>query len=102
MIKNILFLFLSSLITISYANYLDDWTNYDLCRWMDAAIVPEHISDEMYARKVVCFNDSEVAELKSQATYVSENENFFPAPKASTKVKHDGGFTFRINYKITL
>ena len=102
MIKKIIFLFLISLISISYANYLDDWTNEDLCRWMDAEIIPEHISDEMYARKVVCFNDSEVAELKSQATYVSENENFFPAPKASAKLKHNSGFTFRINYKITL
>ena len=102
MIKKIIFLFLISLISISYANYLDDWTNEDLCRWMDAALVPEHISDEMYARKVVCFNDSEVTELISQATYVSEHGTIFPSPKPSAKVKHDSGFTFRINYKITL
>ena len=100
--KKCLVLFLSGLINISYANYLDDWTNEDLCRWMDVALIPEHISDEMYARKVVCFNDSEVTELISQATYVIENGIFFPSPRASTKVKHDNGFTFRINYKITL
>ena len=102
MIKKYLFLFLSSLLSISYANYLDDWTNEDLCRWMDAELIPEHISDEMYARKVICFNDSEVIELTSQATYVSENGTVFPSPKLSTKVKSDNGFTFRINYKITL
>ena len=85
-----------------FANYLDDWTNEDLCRWMDAALIPEHISDEMYSRKVVCVNDSEVIELTSQATYVSEHGTVFPSPKPSAKVKHDSGFTFRINYKITL
>jgi len=102
MIKKYLLLFLTSLISISHANYLDDWTNEDLCRWMDAALIPEHISDEMYARKVVCFNNSEVTELISQATYISENGTVFPSPKPSVKVKHDNGFTLRINYKITL
>ena len=102
MIKKYSFLFLSSLISISYANYLDDWTNEDLCRWMDAALIPEHILDEMYARKVVCSNNSEDIELTSQATYMSEYGTVFPSPKTSAKVKHDSGFTFRINYKITL
>ena len=102
MLKKCSFLFLSSLISISYANYLDDWTDEDLCRWMDAAIIPENISDEIYARKVICFNDSEVMELTSQAIYVSENGTVFPSPKPSAKLKHNSGFTFRINYKITL
>ncbi len=48
MIKKYLFLFLSSLISVSYANSLDDWTNEDLCRWMDAALISEHISEAMY------------------------------------------------------
>ncbi len=102
MLKKYSFLFLSSLISISYANYLDDWTNEDLCRWMDASIIPENISDEIYTRKVICFNDSEVIELTSQAINVSENGTVFPSPEPSAKVKLDSGFTFRINYKITL
>ena len=102
MIKKFLFLFLISLLSISYANYLDDWTNEDLCRWMDAELIPEHISNEIYARKLVCLNNSEGIELTSQATYVSENGTVFPSPKPSKKVKPDNGFTFRINYKITL
>ena len=93
MIKKYSFLFLSSLLSISYANYLDDWTNEDLCRWMDAALIPEHIADEMYARKVICFNNSEVIELTSQATYVSENGTVFPSPKSSANAKHESGFT---------
>ena len=102
MIKIYLSLFLSSIVSISYANYLDDWTDEDLCRWMDAALIPEHITDEMYARKVVYFKDTEVTELTSQATYVSEHGTVFPSPKPSEKLKHNSGFTFRINYKITL
>ena len=102
MIKKYLFLFLSCLLSTSYANYLDDWTNEDFCRWMDAELIPEHISDEIYARKVVCLNNSEVAELTSQATYVSENGTVFPSPKSSANAKHESGFTFKINYKITL
>ena len=85
-----------------FANYLDDWTNEDLCRWMDAALIPEHISDEMYARKLVCTNNSEVIELINQATYVSEHGTVFPSPQPSAKVTHNSGFTLRINYKITL
>ena len=102
MLKKCSFLFLISLISVSYANYLDDWTDEDLCRWMDAALIPEHISDENNERKVVCFKDTEVIELISQATYVSEHGTVFPSPKPSAKLKHNSGFTFRINYKITL
>ena len=102
MIKTYLFIFLSSFASLSYANYLDDWTNEDLCRWMDAALIPEHILEEIYIRKVVCFNDSEVIELISHATHISENGTVFPSPKPSAKVKYDSGFTLRINYKITL
>jgi len=100
--KKYLFLFLSSLVSISYANYLDDWTNEDLCRWMDAASIPEHISDEIYVRNVICFNDFEIIEPIIKLTYLTENGTIFPSPKPSTKVKPNSGFTFRINYKITL
>ena len=102
MIKKYLFVFLISLISVSHANYLDDWTDEDLCRWMDAEIIPEHISDEIYTRKALCFNDSEVIELTSQVTYISEHGTVFPSPKPSAKVNPNSGFTFRINYKITL
>jgi hypothetical protein len=98
MIKTYLFLFLISLVGLSYANYLDDWTNEDLCRWMDAALIPDNISEEMYIRKVVCFNDFEAIELITQATYVSENGTIFPY----SKVKTVSGLRFRLSYKITL
>jgi hypothetical protein len=102
MIKKYLFLFLISLASLSYANYLDDWTDEDLCRWMDAALIPEHISQEIYTRKIVCFNDSEVIESTSQATYISENGTVFPSPKPSAKANMGGGLRFKFTYKITL
>jgi hypothetical protein len=102
MIKKYLFVFLSCLISVSYANYLDDWTNEDLCRWMDAEIIPEHISEEIYTRKIVCFNDSEVIELSRQATYISEHGTVFPSPKPSAKSNTGSGLRFRFTYKITL
>ena len=93
---------LASLASLSYANYLDDWTNEDLCRWMDADLIPEHISEEIYTRKVICFNDSNAIELTTQSTYVSENETIAPSSKSFLKVKPNSGFKFRLNYKITL
>jgi hypothetical protein len=102
MIKKYLFLFLISLASLSYANYLDDWTDEDLCRWMDAALIPEHISQEIYTRKIVCFNDSEVNESTSQATYISENGTVFPSPKPSAKANMGSGLRFKFTYKITL
>ena len=102
MIKIYLFLFLSRIVNLSYANYLDDWTDEDLCGWMDAALIPEHISEEIYTRKVVCFNNSETIELISQATYISENGTVFPSPKPSAKANMGSGLRFRFTYKITL
>jgi len=104
MIKKYSFLFLSSLLSISYANYLDDWTNEDLCRWMDAALIPEHISDEMYVRKLICNDDFKKSELIVQAPYINQNGTLFPSLKTSitTKVKSGRGFTIRLKYKITL
>ena len=102
MLKKYLFLFLISLTSLSYANYLDDWTDEDLCRWMDAALIPEHISEEIYTRKTICLDGSEAIELTSQATYMSENGTVFPSPKPSAKVKTGSGLRFRFTYKITL
>ena len=98
----LLFISLAGLASLSYANYLDDWTNEDLCRWMDADLIPEHISEEIYTRKVICFNDSKAIELTTQSTYVSENETAAPSSKSFLKVSPDSGFKIRLNYKITL
>lgn len=102
MIRTYLFLFLISLSSLSYANYLEDWTDEDLCRWMDAALIPEHISEEIYTRKTICLNDSKAIELTSQATYISDNGTVFPSPRPPAKVNTGSGLRFRFTYKITL
>ena len=102
--KKFLLLFLSSLISFSYANYLDDWSNEDLCRWMDSASIPEPISEEVDMREIICYDGFEISELTVQAPYENENGTLFPStgPSIVPKVKPYSGFHFRFNYKITL
>ena len=87
-----------------YANFLSDWTNEDLCRWMDVDSIPENISDEIYERKLICYDEFEASELTAIRNYTNENRTVFPSPKSSIapKVKTESGFTFIVNYKITL
>ena len=98
--KLTVFLLISIALNVSYANYLDDWTDEDLCGWIDADLVPEHISDEMFKRKVVCENVFDFTKLSNQKPYASENGTVFPSPikVGSSKPK----LQFRLNYKITL
>jgi len=98
--KLMLFLLISNMLSLSHANYLDDWTNEDFCRWMDADSIPEHISNEIYNRKVICENDSDFTKLNAQTTYAEENITVFSLPKISNSAKPI--FRFRLNYKITL
>ena len=81
------------LFSLSYANYLDDWTDEDLCRWMDAALIPEHISEEIYTRKTICLKDFEAIELTSQATYISENGTVFPGNMPSKDGRNGNQFS---------
>jgi len=98
--KFIVVLFMSTLLSLSHANFLDDWTNEDFCKWMDANSIPEHISDEMYKRKVVCDNDSDLTKLSIQKIYTEEDGTIFPSPKIKKSLKPK--LQFRLNYKITL
>ena len=68
-------LILVNLISISYANYLDDWSNEDLCRWMDADLIPEHISDEANMRGLSCYVSCFTGELTAKIPSCKENNN---------------------------
>ena len=61
--------------TSSNANSLEDWSNEDLCRWMDAESIPELISNEISLRElscyVSCYNDFLTAEI----SYCKSQEN---------------------------
>ena len=55
--KKVILTFLaSSFITASYAGYFDNWSNDDLCGWMDSASAPEYIQKEVKKREYIwCF-----------------------------------------------
>ncbi len=64
-IKIILTVFLSiGFAVISYAGYLDDWTDDQICGWMDNASPPEYIVDEAIKRNLDCAPES--AKKKAQ------------------------------------
>ena len=72
--KLFLFILLSlGLTSISLAGYLDDWTDDQLCGWMDKPSPPEHIVAEVKKRGLSCGGDFLAA---SDSTYVLN------APKA--------------------
>ena len=100
--KIFLFVFLFCLWGLSYAKILDDWSNEDLCRWIDAVKVPDPILSEIKVRELVCFSNSEPNEVSIQKPYISEHGTVFP----STKIKQDNhsnsGLKFIFNYKISL
>ena len=66
---------LVNLISISYANYLDDWTDEDLCRWMDADLIPEHISDEANMRNLSCYVSCSTSNLTAKIPSCNKDNN---------------------------
>ena len=55
--KLLLLLILSFFSTISSAGYLDDWTDDQLCGWMDNPSPPEYIVAEVKKRGLSCGGD---------------------------------------------
>ena len=57
--KKLLILFLSlGLTSISSASYLDDWTDDQICGWMENPSPPEYIVDEAVKRNLDCAPES--------------------------------------------
>jgi len=73
--KFFLTIIIFNLNSISYANYLDDWSNEDLCRWMDADLIPEYISDEANMRDLSCYVSCFTGDLTANIPYCNENNN---------------------------
>ena len=44
--KLIWIFFISSLLNISHASNLDDWSNKDLCGWMESTSIPKYILND--------------------------------------------------------
>ena len=90
------------LSVMSSAQNFDDWSNEDLCRWIDAVIVPDPILSEIEVRELVCFSNSELNEVSIQEPYISEHGTVFPSPKIKQNNHSSSGLKFIFNYKITL
>ena len=79
--KKILVIFLASCLTSAiYAAYLDDWSNNDLCGWMDSTSVPEYIQKEVDKREILCYGGVEVASLPTEVNLSLESGTVFPSP----------------------
>ena len=104
--KQLLFLFLSAQINFSYANYLDDWTNEDLCRWLDSISIPEQILDEIDEREIICYVSYEANGLKAQIPSKYENGIVLPLSSSQTirtvKPNRTIPILLRFNFKFTL
>ena len=98
-----IFLLICSLgyLNVSLASDLSDWSNDDLCRWVDSVTIPEPISQEIDLREVICYNTLDSNHYALEAPTYSEHGTVFPSPTINDK-KKAGGLRFIFNYKITL
>ena len=62
------------------ADYLDDWSNDDLCGWMESSSAPEYIENEVEKRGILCFGGIEVSSLPAEVNRSNENGTVFPSP----------------------
>jgi hypothetical protein len=90
--------------SVSYAKSFEDWSNEDLCRWIDAVQVPDPILLEIEVRDLVCLSNPEIIEVSIQEPYASEHGTVFPSPSSNnTSNKNLGsGIKFIFNYKVKL
>ena len=71
----ILTTFLSiGLTDISYAGYLDDWTDDQLCGWMDNPSPPEHIVAEINKRGLSCGVSNNASSSSTTTTNTSNTD----------------------------
>ena len=101
--KLILIAFLG-LSTVSYANSFDDWSNEDLCRWIDAVQVPDPILMEIEVRELVCLRNLEIIEASIQEPYDSDHGTVFPSPSSNNGSNKNlgSGIRFIFDYKVKL
>ena len=81
---SLLGLFIGVLISLNAnANYLSEWSNDDLCGWMESTSVPEYILDEVDKREILCSGGIEVSTLPESDFNESKNGTSFPSPDPS-------------------
>ena len=63
-----------------YSAYLDDWTNDDLCGWMESTSTPEYIQKEIEKRQIICYEGVEVFKMPGNKSETGKNGTTFPSP----------------------
>ena len=88
----------------SYADTFDDWSNEDLCRWVDALQVPDPILLEIEIRDLVCLANPEIIEVSIKEPVSSEHGTLFPSPSSqnNSHTNTGSGIRFIFNYKFKL
>ena len=67
----------------SYGDFLDDWSNDDLCVWMEFAATPEYIQIEASKREIICYGGVEVSSLPVDKDVTTGVGTVFPSPDSS-------------------
>ena len=96
--KLISILFISSLLSISHASNLDDWSNNDLCGWMESTSIPKYILNEVVKRKILCSGGLEVSALPLSKSNISKNGTTFASPDPSLVIKVNSEIKIEYSY----
>ena len=96
--KLISILFISSLLSISHASYLDDWSNTDLCGWMQSTSIPKYILNEVDKRKILCSGGIEVSVLPPSKSNISKHGTTFASPDPSLVIKVNSEIKVEYSY----
>ena len=84
LLYSLLGLFIGLLISLrALANYLSEWSNDDLCGWMNSTSIPKNILDEVDKREILCYGGIEVSILPESDSYEGEKGTTFPSPDPS-------------------
>ena len=78
--KLIVIAFTLCIANLTYASYLDAWSNDELCGWTSTANIPEHIQKEVEKREILCYRGVEVLSLPMEADLSSEYGTVFASP----------------------
>ena len=102
--KMIIIVTFLGLWSVSHAKSFDDWSNEDLCRWIDAVQVPDPILLEIEVRDLVCLSNPEIIEVSIHEPYASQHGTVFPSPSSYNASNKNLGSGIRVifNYKVKL
>jgi len=75
--------FVLGFVSSSHGALLDDWSNDDLCGWMESSATPEYIQTEVQKREIICYAGVEVSSLPSSQDNTSQYGTVFPSPDPS-------------------